>query len=537
MGVADMVRPIILGCMAIGLFGTGFLYGGLGNAPPAEPTMVKKPFFQPMDLSFFGNPFLRTSDLDSLSKLLVEASGWPPVNILTLDVLPQRQKGYQQLMNDTNKLMEGAMMSMADRKYAKLLPALELVKKATTIEHFYLKHLLPAAAGANPDQKKKFGPNGETIVTVKERPFGMRLKRGSLRVEQVFPGFPAHNLGITAGCVVLEVAKTEAEAGTWMQLFQSSKLPFELKLSCKAEDKVHDTNEGRSGPMSTDPEHFVAMVTKKPWGMNIQANVVPRVVEVLPGFPAEAAGVRKGFVLTEVAGQPVTAENWFNAFQETPLPFAVTFNTTVPLHAGNPFFSANATGTGEDDEKGAGASQAATTPMPTPPPLDPNEYTDWQCDVTKLPFGMQVRAARGDYPRVIAVLPFTPSAKAGVKVGDILIEVAGRPVDYISWFAAFQQAVPPFGLKFKRPLKNMQQSLGGYAASGLGGALGGLKKMLDASRDNAQKMFKKQSEAIEGLHKPPGLDNKVAGYVPPMGAMHKPSQGKGKGKSKEEQNR
>jgi len=72
--------------------------------------------------------------------------------------------------------------------------------------------------------------------------------------------------------------------------------------------------------------------------MNVQVNVVPRVVEVLPGYPAEAAGIRRGFVLTEINDEPVDAKNWFEQFQDEEMPFTLTFDTKMALHAGNKFF-------------------------------------------------------------------------------------------------------------------------------------------------------------------------------------------------------
>merc|ERR1740116_777199 len=73
--------------------------------------------------------------------------------------------------------------------------------------------------------------------------------------------------------------------------------------------------------------------------MNIQVNTVPRVTEVLPGYPAEAAGIRRGFVLIEVADRPVSSDTWFKEYQSQKLPFALTFDTQVPLQPGNPYFS------------------------------------------------------------------------------------------------------------------------------------------------------------------------------------------------------
>merc|ERR1712151_962210 len=55
-----------------------------------------------------------------------------------------------------------------------------------------------------------------------------------------------------------------------------------------------------------------------------------------------------------------------------------------------------------------------------------------------------------------------PAEKLGVRVGDVLVEVQGVPVDSSSWFRLFSQATPPFGLKFRRP-----KSSGGPNAQGI----------------------------------------------------------------------
>jgi len=77
-------------------------------------------------------------------------------------------------------------------------------------------------------------------------------------------------------------------------------------------------------------------------------------------------------------------------------------------------------------------------------------YEDFRCEVTALPFGMSLRAPVGGAPAVEVLVPGRPAEALGVHFGDILVEVAGRPVDGSSWFAALQQAVPPYGLRFRR---------------------------------------------------------------------------------------
>jgi len=184
----------------------------------------------------------------------------------------------------------------------------------------------------------------------------------------------------------------------------------------------------------------------------VQANVVPRVIEVLPGFPAEAAGVRKGFVLTEVADEQVDANTWFDKFQSATMPFTLTFDTDVPLHSDNPFIEKGEQSSGVKLGGGqSGGVKLGGAVPPAPPPLPEGDFVDFRCDVVSVPFGLQIRAPRFGYPSVVGVTPGLPAEKAGVRISDVLVEVAGRPVTSESWFSAFQQAAAPFGLRFRRP--------------------------------------------------------------------------------------
>merc|ERR1740129_2016131 len=64
---------------------------------------------------------------------------------------------------------------------------------------------------------------------------------------------------------------------------------------------------------------------------------------------------------------------------------------------------------------------------------------------------MKVAAPPGLRPKVTGVIHGGSADRAGVRSGDVLIEVAGRPVTSGTWFAAVQQAVTPYGLLFRRP--------------------------------------------------------------------------------------
>merc|ERR1712228_324007 len=124
---------------------------------------------------------------------------------------------------------------------------------------------------------------------------------------------------------------------------------------------------------------------KKPFGMNIQVFKLPRVVEVLPGYPAEKAGVKKGYVLIEVNDKPVDAQTFSNAIDACKPPCLLAFDTDVPLHGGNPFF-------------GDFANTSLNQQM-----LDihnPEHYKEVKFEVTALPFGAHIRAPFGGLPVV-----------------------------------------------------------------------------------------------------------------------------------------
>lgn len=417
---------------------------------------------------------MRSRDIDALATIIAESASWPAASGTTVDALPERLAGFAKLRNQSVALIEGTRLAFADDRYARLREGLDLLHESTALVNDRLQAALPIATGLSPTTSpQRSQPDDGTdtdatstdgkghdeevmTVTVSERPFGMHLTRGSAKVKEVFPGFPAQRLGIRPGCEVEAIAGTAVASGTWLEAFQNAQLPFELKLACakQAEQTV--------GPISNDTKRYRVMVAKRPYGMNVQVNVLPRVTEVLPGYPAEAAGVRRGFVLTEVAGQPVNGKTWFKLFQSTKMPFTLTFDTTVPLHEGNPFFDRNATGTGAADApsvakkvRSEGEVLNATTALPggaKSPIFDESLYEDVKVDVPKTPFGMQVRAPLNDWPVVHSVVKDMPAASVGILAGDVLVEVAGRPVNSATWFAAFQQAAPPFGLKFRRKI-------------------------------------------------------------------------------------
>lgn len=82
-------------------------------------------------------------------------------------------------------------------------------------------------------------------------------------------------------------------------------------------------------------------------------------------------------------------------------------------------------------------------------------FKDFRCSVDRLPFGLQITAPHGQRPRVVDVLKGSPAERAGVQRDDVLVEVAGNAVKATTWFAFMQQATPPYGLLFQRPVKDV----------------------------------------------------------------------------------
>lgn len=305
---------------------------------------------------------------------------------------------------------------------------------------------------------------GNLVVTVREKPFGMHVRRGSDIVQQVFPKFPAYKLGIRKGCKIRDIAGKDVSAGTWMEVFQNASVPFVLGLFCPEKVSLGKKGpEGGQGPLSAEEDNFRVKVVSRPFGMNVQTNVLPRVVEVLPGSPAEAAGVKVGFVLTAINGQIVNAKDWFDIWQKADAGSELTFDTTQPLHANNRHIL------------------SGTTPKPIPaaPVLDDmgemilpadleNGFINFRCAVKMDPFGMEVDAATDKRPTVHRVMPGSPAEAAKVKKGDVLIAVAGLPVNTLTWFQAFQEAEPPFLLGFRRPLTPVPNNETFFESSGSG---------------------------------------------------------------------
>lgn len=419
------------------------LHGDVAGSPTSNST---QPEFNPTNLTDAVLERLRAARASVAAR---------PLPSLAAGGLEAQQLSAKELHASTVTALAVLEGSFAPREHAKLLRALGLLAAANEGIHAAWHALLPVAAdrlslqtkvsGELPLNRTKSPSTWMLSVTVSQKPFGMHIRRGTAVVTEVFPGFPAQQVGVRKGCELKEVAGQKVSSGTWLERFQKSAVPFLMKLSCSRSGTSAAAATLDQGLLSEDEHRYRVMVTKKPYGMNVQVNTLPRVVEVLPGYPAEAAGVRRGFVLTAVNDVPVDAENWFEEYQSASLPFTLTFDTKVPVQPENPYFK-------EKENDGASDSVQAQVPGAG--------FLDFLCNVETMPFGMQVKAVPGEMPQVVGVLPDTPAFSAGVHVGDILIEVAGRPVTSENWFAAMQQAITPFGLHFRRPTNNTTLSSG-----------------------------------------------------------------------------
>mmetsp|Transcript_83920 Transcript_83920/g.271588 ORF Transcript_83920/g.271588 Transcript_83920/m.271588 type:complete len:486 (-) Transcript_83920:162-1619(-) len=378
-----------------------------------------------------------------------------PVSLLAASRgLEAHQLGAEELHGAVAAALAELASSFDPAQHQKLLRALDLIAVVDERVHAALQAVLPVAAdrlspgvkdsGEASADRTRPSKTWSLSVIVARKPFGMHIKRGTTHVEEVFPGFPAQKVGVRRGCELREVAGQPVSSGTWLEVFQRSVVPFAVKLQCGG--AATDSMKAGQGHLGEDGHRYRVMVTRKPYGMNVQVNTVPRVVEVLPGFPAEAAGVRRGFVLIEVNDFPVTADDWFEQYQSAQLPFTLTFDTQVPLQPDNPYFKDTLGAEGAETHEASAESEPGEEE-----PYPGEGFQDFRCSVGGLPFGMHVSAPPGTRPQVVGVLADSLAARAGVRAGDVLVEVAGRPVTSANWFPAMQQAVTPYGLLFRRP--------------------------------------------------------------------------------------
>jgi len=182
---------------------------------------------------------------------------------------------------------------------------------------------------------------------------------------------------------------------------------------------------------------FDVMVTDSPFGMNIAVKGIPRVMEVFPGGPAEAAGVRQDFVLVAVGEVEVASSDWVSLYNAATLPFRVTFDIKEAVDAASCY---------------AGLS--------FPEEGDPfaENFEDFRCQIHKLPMGTQICQRPRTWARVEAVKADYPAQQAGVCEGDLLVQVGGKSVRSDTWFVALTQQKLPFELLFRRPVDRSKET-------------------------------------------------------------------------------
>jgi C-terminal processing protease CtpA/Prc len=403
----------------------------------------------------FNIPLMREStssvgDVSSVSLKFVEVAAKKVQALRGLDAstAQSHEDALMDLCNALFQVIRETQLAIAPLKknsVRKGLATLELGVAA--LEQSLTTYVRPAAAARSgvdeSDVAVSASFEGRQVVVVAQKPFGMHIKIGTTEIVEVWPDYPAAKVGVRAGCELVEIDGTPCDSSSWLQMFQVSVPPFKITVECdKAEDVDSLVAFRKSLHSDARLQRFEALCTEKPFGMNVQVteeHPYPRVTEVLSGFPAEREGVQKNFILTHIAGSPVDKSNWFSIFQNTDPPFALRFNTSLA-----------STGTLEDDILKANLSEALTLSLREfVAKHGENSVSTHAIMVEEKPFGMQVESDSG-YPRVAEIVWGLPAATSGVKVGDVLVEVAGAPVNAADWFGAFQTAVPPFGIRVFR---------------------------------------------------------------------------------------
>lgn len=197
------------------------------------------------------------------------------------------------------------------------------------------------------------------------------------------------------------------------------------------------------------PRLLHVSVTRKPFGMDVRELWGSlRVVTVSPGSPAEAANVKRGYVLLAVDGTEVTPESWLEIYKAAAVPFDIVFDDRI-------------------DDRQRNNSIASSDSTLFPPPRGPEKddpfgdgYEDFECEIQQRPFGMAANSdtprliARGvNLPRIEALLAGFPAEAAGVQRDDVLIAVSGCPVTTATWQLQAQLAPLPAKFQFRRRKK------------------------------------------------------------------------------------
>lgn len=378
---------------------------------------------------------------------------------LDLTNVDQHEEAVSELAGALFEALKETKKAVAPLRRTSLTQVLTSIQMGTAVlaqeGSQYLKAAAAARGGVGEDEVGKVAPpkfSGRLAVTVKSKPFGMHIRVGTTDIVEVWQDFPAYKAGVRAGCKLVEIDGTPCDASSWLSMFEVSQPPFPITVECKAKEEP-------AAPLPKTPtsaDEHRCTVEEKPFGMNVQVtedHPYPRVIEVLPGFPAEKAGVRVNMILTEVNGMKVTSETWFSSFQHSDPPFPVAFNTSmleVLLDDDMPEVAEEGALQDilQDAIKRYGADVVETH----------------QFQVLKKPFGMHVMDDDEGLPRVKEVLPGMPASEVGIQVGDIIYEIAGSRVTGLDWFGHFQTAVAPFGIRvFRVPEDKLQVVEEAYA--------------------------------------------------------------------------
>lgn len=197
-------------------------------------------------------------------------------------------------------------------------------------------------------------------------------------------------------------------------------------------------------------------VSENPFGMDVTvADNLPRVFSVAPGSHAESAGVRPGDIPVRVNGKPVTSKNWTEVYHAAKVPFTLTLET------------ASITQLGRFDDVASEIHHTLPKCLaePYPPkchsepyPLEDvfgDDYFDFHCSISSLPFGVRINGVGGAWARVQQVVQGSLAESKGVLVDDILVTVAGNDVSAGTWYRAMRDTALPYRLRFRRRLHQM----------------------------------------------------------------------------------
>jgi serine protease Do len=190
-----------------------------------------------------------------------------------------------------------------------------------------------------------------------------------------------------------------------------TKMAMPIMESLKKYGKV---TRGWLGVSIQDVDHELSTTMKLPIARGIL------IADVQNGSPASKAGLRRGDVIVKVDGQPVASSGEFrNAIASA----GANRNVSLELYRdGKPVTLSAALGESPNDV-------APTRPQPgekaRPPEVDGLSLSDLGPE-TRRAFGIADNVEKGAV--ITNVMPGGPAARAGLRPGDVLLEVNRKPV-------------------------------------------------------------------------------------------------------------